>query len=70
MKNKGDKLLNQWIKWIFASSPRHDLISICLGEDDDDDFVGSEEIVTRTQFPESWLWEDIELPDCQRNIPW
>ncbi|KAG7316103.1 hypothetical protein KOW79_020969 [Hemibagrus wyckioides] len=44
-----------------------DLLHLARSQDDDDDFVGSEEIVTRTQFPESWLWEDIELPDCQRN---
>ncbi|TSK18095.1 Complement C3 [Bagarius yarrelli] len=32
-----------------------------------DDFISSEEIVSRTQFPESWLWEDIELPACKGN---
>ncbi|KAK2818280.1 hypothetical protein Q7C36_022213 [Tachysurus vachellii] len=46
-----------------------DLLLLARSEDDDDDFISSEEIVTRTQFPESWMWEDIELPACQRNVP-
>ncbi|XP_028821308.1 complement C3-like isoform X2 [Denticeps clupeoides] len=33
-------------------------------EEEDDDFVSSDEIVTRTQFRESWLWEDLTLPVC------
>ncbi|KAF5897105.1 complement C3-like, partial [Clarias magur] len=40
-----------------------------LGDDDDDDYISSDEIVTRTQFPESWLWEDINLPACKGNLP-
>ncbi|XP_073698367.1 complement C3-like [Garra rufa] len=35
-------------------------------EYDDDYYTDSEEIVSRTQFPESWLWEEIEL--CE-NCP-
>ncbi|XP_053333017.1 complement C3-like [Clarias gariepinus] len=38
-------------------------------EDDDDEFISSDEIVSRTQFPESWLWVDTELPGCRGNIP-
>ncbi|XP_062866790.1 complement C3-like [Trichomycterus rosablanca] len=34
-------------------------------EEDDDDFLSEDEITTRTQFPESWLWEDITLPTCK-----
>ncbi|XP_062866793.1 complement C3-like isoform X2 [Trichomycterus rosablanca] len=34
-------------------------------EEDDDDFLSEDEITSRTQFPESWLWEDITLPTCQ-----
>lgn len=45
-------------------------ISVCSGEDDDDDYISSDEIVSRTQFPESWLWEDITLPSCQENQNW
>ncbi|XDV16116.1 hypothetical protein PO909_015958 [Leuciscus waleckii] len=36
-------------------------------EDDDDDYyTDSDEIVSHTQFPESWLWEEIDL--CE-NCP-
>ncbi|XP_067260267.1 complement C3-like [Chanodichthys erythropterus] len=34
--------------------------------EDDDYYTDSDDIVTRTEFPESWLWEDIEL--CE-NCP-
>nr|QDA69867.1 complement C3 [Megalobrama amblycephala] len=30
-------------------------------DDDDDYYTDSDEIVSRTQFPESWLWEEIDL---------
>ncbi|KAG5278132.1 hypothetical protein AALO_G00095550 [Alosa alosa] len=34
-------------------------------QDDDDDFyVESEEISSRSEFPESWLWEEEDLPEC------
>uniref|UniRef100_A0A8B9JK87 Complement component c3a, duplicate 1 n=1 Tax=Astyanax mexicanus TaxID=7994 RepID=A0A8B9JK87_ASTMX len=33
-----------------------------ITDDDDDD------ITTRTFFPESWLWEDLELPQCRNRI--
>ncbi|XP_028821309.1 complement C3-like [Denticeps clupeoides] len=33
-------------------------------EEKDDDFVSSEDIVSRTEFPESWLWVDEVLPVC------
>ncbi|XP_048051370.1 complement C3-like [Megalobrama amblycephala] len=39
------------------------------GDDDDDDdeyYTDSDDIVSRTQFPESWLWEEIDL--CE-NCP-
>ncbi len=29
-----------------------------------EDFVNSDDIVTRTLFPESWLWEEVVLPKC------
>ncbi|XP_056621796.1 complement C3-like [Triplophysa dalaica] len=32
--------------------------------DDDDDYPDSEDIVSRTQFPESWLWEEVTVPQC------
>ncbi|XP_056621736.1 complement C3-like [Triplophysa dalaica] len=33
--------------------------------DDDDDYPDSDEIVSRTQFPESWLWEEVTVPQCK-----
>uniref|UniRef100_A0A8C7XR24 Complement component c3a, duplicate 5 n=1 Tax=Oryzias sinensis TaxID=183150 RepID=A0A8C7XR24_9TELE len=35
----------------------------------DDSYMDSNEIVTRSNFPESWLWTDIILPQCPKNIP-
>nr|XP_046263009.1 complement C3-like [Scatophagus argus] len=49
--------------------------------EEDDSYMDSNEIVSRTKFPESWLWSDIKLPPCpeekrncdttsvQKNIP-
>ncbi|XP_062866794.1 complement C3-like [Trichomycterus rosablanca] len=34
-------------------------------EEDDDEFLNEDEITIRTQFLESWLWEDITLPTCE-----
>uniref|UniRef100_A0A671QBH5 Complement component c3a, duplicate 4 n=1 Tax=Sinocyclocheilus anshuiensis TaxID=1608454 RepID=A0A671QBH5_9TELE len=31
---------------------------------EDEEFVNSDDIVTRTLFPESWLWEEVVLPKC------
>ncbi|XP_076135422.1 complement C3-like [Alosa pseudoharengus] len=31
---------------------------------DDDFYVESEEISSRSEFPESWLWEEEDLPEC------
>uniref|UniRef100_A0A669C3N5 Complement component c3a, duplicate 5 n=1 Tax=Oreochromis niloticus TaxID=8128 RepID=A0A669C3N5_ORENI len=39
------------------------------GEEEDTSFIDSNEIVTRTMFPESWLWHDIKFPACPRNTP-
>uniref|UniRef100_A0A673LBY2 NTR domain-containing protein n=1 Tax=Sinocyclocheilus rhinocerous TaxID=307959 RepID=A0A673LBY2_9TELE len=36
-------------------------------DDDDDYYTDSEEIVSRTQFPESMIWEEIDLPTCREN---
>ncbi|KAM6939509.1 complement C3-like [Xenentodon cancila] len=35
----------------------------------DDSYMDSNEIVSRTQFPESWLWSDFILPPCPRQQP-
>ncbi|XP_030635551.1 complement C3-like [Chanos chanos] len=37
---------------------------LARSEEDDDLFVDSDDITSRTQFPESWLWEDELLPQC------
>uniref|UniRef100_A0A672IQA9 Complement C3-like n=1 Tax=Salarias fasciatus TaxID=181472 RepID=A0A672IQA9_SALFA len=34
------------------------------GEEDDDSNLDSVDIVTRSSFPESWLWTSVELPKC------
>ncbi|KAF4118185.1 complement C3-like [Onychostoma macrolepis] len=41
---------------------------LARSEDDDDYYIDYEEFVSRTQFPESWLWEEVNLPTC-KNIP-
>uniref|UniRef100_A0A3Q3IVX9 Anaphylatoxin-like domain-containing protein n=2 Tax=Monopterus albus TaxID=43700 RepID=A0A3Q3IVX9_MONAL len=45
--------------------------SLQLGrsEEDDSSFMDSNDIVSRTQFPESWLWQDIKLPACSPHQP-
>ncbi|MED6232503.1 hypothetical protein ATANTOWER_031361 [Ataeniobius toweri] len=35
----------------------------------DKSYLDSNEIVSRTKFPESWLWTDIRLPDCPKETP-
>lgn len=39
-----------------------------LGEEDNSQ-LESDEIVSRTQFPASWLWTDVALPPCPVNQP-
>uniref|UniRef100_A0A672LWR8 Complement C3-like n=1 Tax=Sinocyclocheilus grahami TaxID=75366 RepID=A0A672LWR8_SINGR len=36
-------------------------------DDDDDYYTDSEDIVSRTQFPESWLWEVVDLPTSNKG---
>uniref|UniRef100_A0A3B3S7N0 Complement C3 n=1 Tax=Paramormyrops kingsleyae TaxID=1676925 RepID=A0A3B3S7N0_9TELE len=37
----------------------------CLtAAEDDDNYVSDRDIVSRTQFPESWLWQEETLPAC------
>ncbi|XP_051992809.1 complement C3-like [Xyrauchen texanus] len=38
---------------------------LARSEDDDDYYIESDYIVSRTQFPETWLWEEIDLPACK-----
>ncbi|RVE75826.1 hypothetical protein OJAV_G00002700 [Oryzias javanicus] len=41
--------------------------SLKLARSEDESYMDSNEIVTRSNFPESWLWNDIILPGCQKN---
>uniref|UniRef100_UPI00144773BB complement C3-like n=1 Tax=Epinephelus lanceolatus TaxID=310571 RepID=UPI00144773BB len=38
-------------------------------EEEDNSYMDSNEIGSRTKFPESWLWSDIKLPTCPRQSP-
>ncbi|XP_051992807.1 complement C3-like [Xyrauchen texanus] len=40
-------------------------VTTTLGEDDDDYYIESDKILSRTKFPEAWLWEEIDLPACK-----
>uniref|UniRef100_A0A672K3X3 Complement C3-like n=1 Tax=Sinocyclocheilus grahami TaxID=75366 RepID=A0A672K3X3_SINGR len=37
---------------------------VILARSESEEFVNSDDIVTRTLFPESWLWEEVVLPKC------
>lgn len=40
-----------------------------LGEEADNSYMDADEITSRTQFPESWLWSEIILPSCPPKTP-
>ncbi|TDH11186.1 hypothetical protein EPR50_G00058200 [Perca flavescens] len=42
---------------------------ILARSEEDDSYMDSNEIVSRTNFPESWLWLDVTLPACPRHTP-
>ncbi|KAK2815855.1 hypothetical protein Q5P01_026322 [Channa striata] len=42
---------------------------ILARSEEDDSYMDSSEIVSRTKFPESWLWTDIKLPACPPDTP-
>ncbi|KAL2076630.1 hypothetical protein ACEWY4_027775 [Coilia grayii] len=48
------------------SKEEHLLLARCE-EDDDAYYIESDYIVSRSQFPESWLWNDEDLPQCPSN---
>uniref|UniRef100_A0A668VQN4 Complement component c3a, duplicate 5 n=1 Tax=Oreochromis aureus TaxID=47969 RepID=A0A668VQN4_OREAU len=48
---------------------REEDLKLAHSEEEDTSFIDSNEIVTRTIFPESWLWHDIKFPACPRNTP-
>uniref|UniRef100_A0A4W4GWB3 Anaphylatoxin-like domain-containing protein n=1 Tax=Electrophorus electricus TaxID=8005 RepID=A0A4W4GWB3_ELEEL len=46
---------------------REEELYLARSEEDDEAYLNPDDIISRTQFPESWLWEDPELPPCQGN---
>ncbi|XP_062283436.1 LOW QUALITY PROTEIN: complement C3-like [Scomber scombrus] len=46
---------------------KHDILLLARSEDGVEDYKDSNDIVIRSQFPESWLWTPIELPRCSRR---
>ncbi|XP_035861680.1 complement C3-like [Sander lucioperca] len=42
---------------------------ILARSEEDDSYLDSNEIVSRTEFPESWLWSDVTLPACPQQKP-
>uniref|UniRef100_A0A667Z865 Complement C3-like n=1 Tax=Myripristis murdjan TaxID=586833 RepID=A0A667Z865_9TELE len=56
---------------------KHDSLMLARSEENDRSYMDSSEIVSRTKFPESWLWSDVILPNCPncettsvvKNIP-
>ncbi|KAK1885746.1 Complement C3 [Dissostichus eleginoides] len=44
-------------------------LQLARSEEDDNSYIDSNEIVSRTKFPESWLWSDITLPACPGRNP-
>ncbi|XP_044201965.1 complement C3-like [Thunnus albacares] len=47
---------------------KHDSLQLARSEEDDS-YMDSNEIISRTKFPESWLWLDITLPACPPQTP-
>ncbi|XP_030590143.1 complement C3-like [Archocentrus centrarchus] len=48
---------------------REEKLKLARSEGEDNSFMDSTDIITRTNFPESWLWSDIKLPPCPGNAP-
>uniref|UniRef100_A0A7N8X2Q3 Complement C3-like n=1 Tax=Mastacembelus armatus TaxID=205130 RepID=A0A7N8X2Q3_9TELE len=46
---------------------KEDSLLLARSEEDDDSYVDNSNIVTRTNFPESWLWTTIDLPACSQQ---
>ncbi|XP_056136550.1 complement C3-like isoform X2 [Lampris incognitus] len=43
---------------------KHDSLILARSEEDDKSYMDTNEIVSRTKFPESWLFTEIPLPEC------
>uniref|UniRef100_A0A4W6E087 Complement component c3a, duplicate 5 n=1 Tax=Lates calcarifer TaxID=8187 RepID=A0A4W6E087_LATCA len=50
---------------------KEESLKLARSEDDDNSYMDSNEIVSRTKFPESWLWSDITLDSTSlvKNVP-
>ncbi|XP_061736553.1 complement C3-like [Nerophis ophidion] len=49
---------------------KHDTLKIARSEQQNNDlYVDNIEIITRTEFPESWLWTTVKLPTCPNQTP-
>nr|ADU33222.1 complement component c3 [Epinephelus coioides] len=48
---------------------KEDSLRLARSEEEDNSYMDSNEIGSRTKFPESWLWSDIKLPTCPRQSP-
>ncbi|XP_062283410.1 complement C3-like isoform X1 [Scomber scombrus] len=48
---------------------KQDSLQLARSEEDDNSYMDSNEIVSRTKFPESWLWSDIKLPPSPNGRP-
>uniref|UniRef100_A0A672IPP5 Complement component c3a, duplicate 5 n=1 Tax=Salarias fasciatus TaxID=181472 RepID=A0A672IPP5_SALFA len=44
---------------------KEESLKLARSEEDDESYLDSVDIVTRSSFPESWLWTDVELPECR-----
>ncbi|XP_041838069.1 complement C3-like [Melanotaenia boesemani] len=48
---------------------KEEMLQLARSEEDDNSYMDSNEIVSRTKFPESWLWTDLNLPVCPQSTP-
>uniref|UniRef100_A0A3P8SQE4 Complement component c3a, duplicate 5 n=1 Tax=Amphiprion percula TaxID=161767 RepID=A0A3P8SQE4_AMPPE len=48
---------------------REDALQLARSKRRDDSYMDSDEIVTRTKFPESWFWYEYKLQACPKHNP-
>nr|XP_040041542.1 complement C3-like [Gasterosteus aculeatus aculeatus] len=48
---------------------KEDSLLLARSEENDNSYMDSNYIVSRSKFPESWLWLDIDLPACPDQTP-
>nr|XP_040041543.1 complement C3-like [Gasterosteus aculeatus aculeatus] len=48
---------------------KEDSLLLARSEENDNSYMDSNYIVSRSKFPESWLWLDIDLPACPNQTP-